>query len=134
LIHLDTHVVVWLYAGDVTGLLAPVVSVLEREDLAVSPMVELELEYLHEIGRLVPTGRAVLDDLAARVGLQRRDVGFAAAVGAASGLRWTRDPFDRLIVASAIVEGVTLLTRDETILEKFDGAVWDGRPRRRKRR
>lgn len=134
MIHLDTHVVVWLYAGDVTGLLAPVVSVLEREDLAVSPMVELELEYLHEIGRLVPTGRAVLDDLAARVGLQRRDVTFAAAVGVAAGLRWTREPFDRLIVASAIVEGVALLTRDETILEKFDGAVWDGRSRRRKRR
>ena len=114
--------------------MAPVVSVLEREDLAVSPIVELELEYLHEIGRLVPTGRVVLDDLAARVGLQRRDVGFAAAVGAAARLRWTRDPFDRLIVASAIVEGVALLTRDETILEKFDGAVWDGRPRRRKRR
>lgn len=134
MIHLDTHVVVWLYAGDLTGLLAPVVDVLEREDLAVSPMVEFELEYLHEIGRLVPTGRVVLDDLAARVGLQRRDVGFAAAVGAAAGLRWTRDPFDRLIVASAIVEGVALLTRDETILEKFDGAVWGGRPRRRRRR
>lgn len=134
MIHLDTHVVVWLYAGNVTGLLAPVAPLLEREDLAVSPMVELELEHLHEIGRLKPTGRAVLDDLAARVGLQRRDMAFAAAVGVAAGLQWTRDPFDRLIVASAVVEGVGLLTRDETILEKFDGAVWDGRPRRRKRR
>ncbi len=134
MIHLDTHVVAWLYAGDLTGTLAPVVDVLEREDLAVSPMVELELEYLHEIGRLVPTGRVVLDDLAARVGLQRRDIGFSEAMAVAAGLHWTRDPFDRLIVASAIVDGVALLTRDEMLLKKFDGAVWDGRRRRRTRR
>ena len=39
-------------------------------------------------------------------------------------LSWTRDPFDRLIVANAITDGVRLLTVDENIQKHFQNAFW----------
>jgi PIN domain nuclease of toxin-antitoxin system len=43
-IYLDTHVVVWLYAGDLELLPQEVRELLEGEELVISPMVELELQ------------------------------------------------------------------------------------------
>jgi len=48
---LDMHVVAWLYAGLVEQLSDTARELVERCDLIVSPTVELELTYLHEIGR-----------------------------------------------------------------------------------
>ena len=42
-------------------------------------------------------------------------------VEAARTFAWTRDPFDRLIVANAIADGVKLLTADEIILAPLQG-------------
>jgi PIN domain nuclease of toxin-antitoxin system len=44
----------------------------------------------------------------------------AAAVGGLPRLH--RDPFDRLLVAQAMVEGVTLLTADQMVAQ-YDGPV-----------
>jgi PIN domain nuclease of toxin-antitoxin system len=46
-------------------------------------------------------------------------------INAAKELSWTRDPFDRLISAHAIVANVPLITADETIREHLHLAVWD---------
>jgi PIN domain nuclease of toxin-antitoxin system len=46
-------------------------------------------------------------------------------VQAAAGLTWTRDPFDRLIAAHAIVADAPLLTADRTILDNLPQAIWD---------
>jgi PIN domain nuclease of toxin-antitoxin system len=51
-IHLDSHAVVWLAAGELGRLPSFVPSLLLRFGCAISPMVRLELDYLHEIGRL----------------------------------------------------------------------------------
>lgn len=53
------------------------------------------------------------------------DVSTADLVEAASPLSWTRDPFDRLIAAHAIVANAPLVTADETIRENLPLAVWD---------
>lgn len=124
MIHLDTHVVVWLYDGRLDLLSGKAQSLLEQEALAISPMVVLELEYMFEIGRATIPGKEFLDDLAGRVGLSVSDVPFAAVVSSARGLTWTRDPFDRLIVGQSIAEGVPLLTRDQTIRAEHRDAVW----------
>lgn len=44
----------------------------------------------------------------------------------ATSLDWTREPFDRIIVAQAIAREASLVTRDQTILANFAGAVWNG--------
>jgi PIN domain nuclease of toxin-antitoxin system len=123
-IYLDTHVVAWLYAGDVDLLPFPVRDLLEREDLTISPMVEFELQYLYESGRTTEAGRVVVDALEEEIGLTRCGLPFARVVTAALDQEWTRDPFDRIIVAQASARRLPLLTKDQTILDHYDQAIW----------
>ena len=44
---------------------------------------------------------------------------------AAMEFSWTRDPFDRLIAAQALVSGERLLTRDRLIRANCSWAFWD---------
>lgn len=124
MIHLDTHAVVWLYAGDLTRFPAGARKRLEREELRISPMVALELEYLHEVGRIAEGAAAVLQDLEHKLGLAQDDGHFAAVVTAARTLTWTRDPFDRMIVGNAAVAGANLMTKDRNIRQHYRQAVW----------
>ncbi|MBN1612211.1 MAG: PIN domain-containing protein [Polyangiaceae bacterium] len=125
MIHLDTHVVAWLFAGEVDLLSARAKSLIELEELVASPMVLLELQYLFEIGRTTHPGRAVVDDLHGRVGLRLGDASFEAVLLGAEKQSWTRDPFDRLIVGQAVAENASLLTKDAQIRTHFAAAVWD---------
>jgi PIN domain nuclease of toxin-antitoxin system len=59
------------------------------------------------------------------IGLTVSDIPSASLVEAAIPLTWTRDPFDRLIAAHAIVAGTTLITADRTTLENLPQALWD---------
>jgi hypothetical protein len=40
-------------------------------------------------------------------------------------IRWTRDPFDRIICAQAACTGTRLLTKDTIIRSHFKKALWD---------
>ena len=123
-IHVDTHVAAWLYAGDV-GPLRRVRGSLEANDLVISPMVELELQFLFEIGRTRDPGTDVVRDMVSRVGLRvAGTASFHEVIQGAASLRWTRDPFDRLIVAHAITDGAKLLTSDRTIPRHCPSAFW----------
>lgn len=123
--YLDTHVVAWLYAGRVDLLPLRVVDVLEGEDeLAISPAVVLELEYLREVGRLAVGGNAIAQSLSAQIGLGVHDLSFAVLIEAALDLDWTRDPFDRLIVGQAALTGSALLTKDRVIRRHYRHAAW----------
>jgi len=123
-IRLDTHVVVWLYTGQLERLSELATESLEREDLVFSPIVELELTYLHEIGRLTVSGTQLIADLRARIGLVASGVPLIAVVAAAAPLSWTRDPFDRLIVGDALAANDPLLTKDDSIRRNCALARW----------
>ncbi|MGH7803827.1 MAG: type II toxin-antitoxin system VapC family toxin [Candidatus Binatia bacterium] len=124
LIYLDTHVVVWLYAGK-TDLLTPRARAsIEGNALLVSPLVVLELEFLREVGRLRVGADAIVEDLQARLELEVCDLSFAKVISAARAISWTRDPFDRVIVGHAIAGGRPLLTKDRSIRRRYRGAVW----------
>ncbi|MGA9656193.1 MAG: PIN domain-containing protein [Polyangia bacterium] len=124
-IHLDTHVVVWLYAGDLRRFSPAARRRLDREELRISPMVALEVQYLHEVGRISENAGVVLSDLARKLGLVQAEGDFSAVAAAAMDLGWTRDPFDRVIVAHAALYGATLLTKDRSIRRNYGRAVWD---------
>ena len=49
MIHLDTHAVVWLAAGDLDRFEPFVVPLLQQQGCAISPMVMLELDYLPRV-------------------------------------------------------------------------------------
>jgi len=124
-IYLDTHVAVWLYSSGAQSLSPRAAELIEEsDDLRISPMVRLELQYLYEIGRVGEPAATVMDALHMSLGLAVCRAPFAAVVGAAEGLGWTRDPFDRLIVAQAALHGATLLTKDDDLHEHYAGAVW----------
>lgn len=124
-VHLDTHIVLWLFQDTDRAWPPRVRELLDSAVLRYSPMVELELGYLHEIGRVrVPPAR-VLGALEPVFALKPAGEAFVDVARIALTLNWTRDPFDRLIVAQAIAGGVGLVTCDENIRANFAGAVWE---------
>lgn len=124
-VHLDTHVAAWLFAGDIERFPKAVRRLIERSSLAISPMVELELQYLFEAGRTTQPGRIVVHDLADRIGLRVSESAFPRVVAGAAQLGWTRDPFDRMIVGHSLLDGARLITRDTTIRKHCRTATWD---------
>jgi PIN domain nuclease of toxin-antitoxin system len=125
LIHLDTHVVAWLYAGRPELLGRKALARIEQCELLISPIVLLELEYLRESGRTTRGAEAVMEDLSSRIGLRLSETPFARVVTRGLALTWTRDPFDRLIVAHAAADGLPLVTKDGTIRANYRPSVWD---------
>jgi PIN domain nuclease of toxin-antitoxin system len=123
-IYLDTHVVVWLYAGDHARLTRAGRRVIESEPLLVSPVLLLELGLLEETGRIKVGPQAIFNDLEASLGLSLCQLPFADVTKASLQQAWTRDPFDRLIVGQAIARGAKLVTKDRLIRRHFRGAVW----------
>lgn len=125
MIYLDTHVVAWLYASGADGLPAQVVDLLEESgDIRISPMVRLELQYLYEIERVAHPALPVLDAVESVLGLTVCQASFAAVVREAESHTWTRDPFDRLIVAQAALFEAPLATKDDGIHRHYANAVW----------
>ena len=125
MILLDTHVVLWIYTGQVLRLSTRAAHELEASDVAVSPVVELELAYLNEIGRVTDTPAMILAALGSSIGLSVAQIGFAPLCATAVGLTWTRDPIDRLLAAHAVAADLPLLTKDRSLLENLDLAFWD---------
>lgn len=110
---LDTHVALWGITGD-ASLDADLLDRLRHDpDVFLSPVTVWEIVIKQKRGKLNgPT------DLAERV----RDMGFrelpithAHAMAAGRLPPHHRDPFDRMLVAQAAVEGLTLATRDADI-------------------
>jgi len=67
----------------------------------------------------------MLAALRQEIGIEVTDGSITELGHAAMDLSWTRDPFDRLISAHAIVANAPLVTADETIREHLPLAVWD---------
>ncbi len=124
LTYLDTHVVAWLFAGRSDLLPQPARHAIEVGELRISPMVVLELEYLHEIGRTTRPAHAVCTALSAELGIRVCDTPWAQIVEISLAQKWTRDPFDRLIVGHAAFRKSLLVTKDATIRKHYTRTVW----------
>ena len=124
MIYLDTHVIVWLYAGDVERLSERTKELINDNDIYISPIVALELQYLFEIERITETSQTIVADLSDRIGLSICNQNFVKVVNGALQHSWTCDPFDRLIVANAAIHNNILVTKDQRILENYNKAIW----------
>lgn len=121
---LDTHIVCWLYAGRVDLLSKSAIDAIEQSLLTVSPMVLLELTYLNEIGRITRTANEIIQTLQRDIGLQVQETALSTLVAQAQMLSWTRDPFDRMIVAQAAMQEHGLITKDSLIKEHYLNVIW----------
>jgi len=122
---LDTHIVCWLYAGRVELLSQAAIDAIEQRHLYISPIVLLELTYLREIGRINRSALEVVQALQQDIGLEVQEVALSALVFQAQSLSWTRDPFDRMIVAQAAMHEYGLITKDSLIKEHYLNVIWD---------
>jgi PIN domain nuclease of toxin-antitoxin system len=122
--YLDTHVVAWLYAGELSHIPNSIKRVINDDDLIISPIVILELQYLFEIGRVRRTGMKVVRELVDALGLIIDDLSFEAAIRHAIEQTWTRDPFDRIIVGQAEARTEKLVTKDSVIHNHYKNSLW----------
>lgn len=113
MILLDTNAVLWIKTDHprVAQLLR------SRRPLYISPANLLELQFLLEVGRIRLKGPGTVGDLAADDRWTLDDPPAAAWFNRALDLGWTRDPFDRLLVAHALHRGWRFATSDEPLLE-----------------
>ena len=125
MIYLDTHLVVWLYAGLTSKLSDRVKHLVNDNELYISPIVRLELQYLYEIGRITEKSDDIVLELLSSLDLKVCKKDFNLIINQSLIINWTREPFDRLIVSNASVDNHILLTKDNRILTHYKNAVWD---------
>jgi PIN domain nuclease of toxin-antitoxin system len=124
LIYLDTHTVIWLYSGYKDKFSETGQQLLNQHELFISPIVRLEMTYLHEIGRITETTSIIFEDLLTRIGLQVSQASFESVIKQAEKQTWTRDPFDRIIVAQASLDNAILLSKDKLIKKHYKLTQW----------
>lgn len=123
MLFLDTHVVLWLYA-EPWRIPSATARMIDKQELYISPMARLEMALLHEIGRITDDPEGIVGRLGRDIGLSIEHAGWSRAAEAGAHLSWTRDPFDRLITAHALVYSADLCTRDRTIRDHYSHAFW----------
>jgi PIN domain nuclease of toxin-antitoxin system len=126
---LDTHVLVWM-ASDPKRLSKKARAAIRRErkktGVAIAAITLWELAWLAENGRIQVTGsvESFVRETASRVIVAPITPEIAAfAVQLPSS--FPKDPADRLIAATAMVEGAALVTADEGIRQaKVVQTIW----------
>jgi len=114
---LDTNALIWLEQGHARARKLAAV----KQRLYVSPASVLELQFLAEAGRLRVRGGAGIADLVEHGPWLLDDPPSVDWFDTALGLGWTRDPFDRLLVAHAQLRGWRLATGDTALLARLPG-------------
>ncbi len=112
MILLDTHALIWLHQGQRRA--APLAA--WGTGLYASPATLLELQVLVETGRLRLRARTRALDLFADERWLVDEPPVEAWFARAADLSWTRDPYDRLLAAHALLRGWKLATADEVVL------------------
>ena len=123
--YLDTNVVLWLAQNTLQKLSKRALTVVQSVDLAISPMVLIEMEYLYEIQRLELNSREVLRKIQHELAVNVCELPFPQIADSSIDEKWTRDPFDRVIVAHAKANGwAILISADEKIAQNYTRTVW----------
>ena len=122
---LDTHVLVWLYINDIEKISVKARQSIEQNELLISPIILLELQYLFEIKRIMVDASEIYGDLNYRIGLRIEEkISWHNIVKESLKLSWTRDPFDRLIVSHASILNCNLVTKDNLITANYHKIIW----------
>ena len=124
MIYLDTHIIVWLYSGELGLFSEKAVELIENNDIFISSMVTLELQYLLETKRINKSPSIIVETLTNNIGLKICTKVFSHVIKESMKHTWTRDPFDRIITANASIGKKILLTKDSHIQKHYSRAVW----------
>ena len=122
---LDTHAAVWLLEGNDRLGPGARAAVQGEEELAIAGVSLLEIALLERRGTILlkPNAGAALEAFAEKLTVLPIDARIAADA-VVVGLP-QRDPFDRVITATARMLGLTLVTKDRQITEaKVVQTLW----------
>lgn len=115
----------WLAANKLSRFSPKVRRVLDRDELLFSPMVFMELEFLFELKRNKVSARDIQRKVEFELGLRLCTLPIDQVATAALDEKWTRDPFDRLIVANAKANGLApLISADVHIAQHYPRVLW----------
>ena len=120
---IDSHIFIWLVDGDRRlgqQIKASLADPLNEPWLSIASLWELAIKV--SIGKLDPTylGNGNPMPHLERAGISLLELHLPHVNAAARLLPHHRDPFDRMLIAQAIVEDMTLVTRDR-VFEAYDG-------------
>ena len=121
---LDTHLVVWWMAGEASRISRKALRSLGSEgmDPVVSAVTIWEVAIKRGLGKLDAPGDLLPQLEGAGVELLPVTARHADLVGSLP--LHHRDPFDRLLVAQAMLEGLPLVTDDESVRRYDVEVVW----------
>ncbi len=126
---LDTHFLLWLLVGSPRLKKYPWLA--DRRPWAISPVSLLEIQFLHEIGRLEVDHEALTAALATDPRFVIDDLSLSIVIDAALSVEWTRDPFDRLLVAHSLARRLEFCSVDRNVLANHRLVVPPLRPKAR---
>lgn len=123
----DTHALLWWWTDD--SALTPRVRELiqdESNEFLVSAASAWEIATKHRLGKLDIGGEAVarFDELVTLDGFSHLPVSYLHALKAGGLLSEHRDPFDRMLAAQSLIEGVPLVTRDMAFDALGTSTIW----------
>ena len=121
---LDTHTVLWWFADDLrlsTKARAEIAA--QTNQLVVSAVVAYEIVYKQNIGRLSPLPEPLQNRLR-REGIQNLPISFEHAIAAAELPGPHRDPWDRIMIAQAMTESLTVITVDAVFDDYGVPTLW----------
>ncbi|HEX2890317.1 type II toxin-antitoxin system VapC family toxin [Vineibacter terrae] len=110
---LDTHALIWWAVGD-DRLSNRARRAIETEEVYVSAASAFEISVKHALGKL-PQAAALAVDIRGYVesqGFHCLMIEFAHAEKAGALAGPARDPFDRLLVAQSMIEGLSLVSNE----------------------
>jgi PIN domain nuclease of toxin-antitoxin system len=121
---LDTHVLLW-WIGNDSSLAAAARQAIADPDVRVfvSAASAWEIMFKKSTGKLDAPND--LDQQVARHEFEPLAITLAHALAAGSLPLHHKDPFDRMLVAQAMAEGLTIITRDPRIRQYGVRTLWD---------
>ena len=123
---LDTHTLIWLAEAD-NNLSQPAKSAIENPEHTcfVSVAIFLEMAIKISIGKLeMKMPLTQLKRLITENGIETLPIDIEHTLLIAELPFYHKDPFDRLLIAQAINENMTLLSRDEKFLLYAIKTLW----------
>ena len=129
---LDTHIFLALIGSGAAGLPATVAAKMKDEDaevyLSAASLWEIAIKW--RLGKLrLTAGLDALPKLVSGLGVRSVPIDERHALTAVDPEPATRDPFDRILIAQAIAEGLPLLSSDRQVAAYPIRTVWKRRLR-----
>lgn len=119
---IDTCVAIYLYEGMETKFSTKALSAIDKKDIWYSPFVSLELKYLEECSK-IKSHKIVISFLEEVLCASQAQIGLSELIAQSLEESWTRDPFDRCIVAHAKMTESILITSDKKIQNNFNSCL-----------